>query len=112
MIAPCPDFPIPLSTHFPFTSPGLTMSLRISSGFDAGAIDVVNATSASAIDLNIRKDSHADITQWFYFRLQGARDQACTIRFLNAGKSAYPDGWRDYNAMASYDRVEWFRVPT
>jgi murein tripeptide amidase MpaA len=88
------------------------MSIKISSQFDAGAIDVVSATSAGAIDLNIRKDSHADITQWFYFRLQGAQGQPCTIRFLNAGKSAYPDGWQDYQAMASYDRVEWFRVPT
>jgi murein tripeptide amidase MpaA len=88
------------------------MSIKISSQFDAGAIDIVNATSANAIDLNIRKDSHADITQWFYFRLQGAQAQPCTIRLLNAGKSAYPKGWEDYNAMASYDRINWFRVPT
>ncbi|MFC3459690.1 M14 family metallopeptidase [Massilia haematophila] len=88
------------------------MSIKISSQFDAGAIEVVNATSANAIDLNIRKDSHADITQWFYFRLQGAQGQACTIRFLNAGQAAYSKGWEDYNAMASYDRVNWFRVPT
>ncbi|MDL2358375.1 MAG: M14-type cytosolic carboxypeptidase [Pseudomonadota bacterium] len=88
------------------------MSIKISSQFDAGAIDIVSATSAGAIELNIRKDTHAAITQWFYFRLQGARDEACSIRFLNAGSSAYPDGWIDYQAMASYDRVEWFRVPT
>jgi len=88
------------------------MSIKISSQFDAGAIDVVNATSANAIDLNIRKDSHADIIQWFYFRLQGAQGEACTIRFLNAGQAAYPAGWEDYQAMASYDRVNWFRVPT
>ncbi|MDB5916498.1 MAG: hypothetical protein JWR40_732 [Massilia sp.] len=88
------------------------MSIKISSQFDAGAIDVVSATSAANIALNIRKDSHADITQWFYFRLQGGRDEECSIRFLNAGDSAYPDGWKDYQAMASYDRVEWFRVPT
>jgi murein tripeptide amidase MpaA len=88
------------------------MSIKISSQFDAGAIDIVNATSANAIDLNIRKDSHADIIQWFYFRLQGAQAQPCTIRLLNAGQSAYPKGWEDYNAMASYDRINWFRVPT
>jgi murein tripeptide amidase MpaA len=88
------------------------MSIKISSQFDAGAIEIVNATSANAIDLNIRKDSHADITQWFYFRLQDAQGQACTIRLLNAGQAAYPKGWEDYNAMASYDRINWFRVPT
>jgi len=88
------------------------MSIKISSQFDAGAIEVVNATNANAIDLNIRKDSHADIIQWFYFRLQGAQGQACTIRFLNAGQAAYPAGWEGYQAMASYDRINWFRVPT
>jgi murein tripeptide amidase MpaA len=88
------------------------MSIKISSHFDAGAIEVVSAKSANAIDLNIRKDSHADIIQWFYFRLQGARGEPCTIRLLNAGKAAYPKGWEGYQAMASYDRVNWFRVPT
>ncbi|MFP5390093.1 MAG: M14-type cytosolic carboxypeptidase [Gammaproteobacteria bacterium] len=88
------------------------MSIKISSQFDAGAIEIVSATRADAIDLNIRKDSHADIIQWFYFRLQGAQGQACTLRLLNAGQSAYPAGWEGYQAMASYDRVSWFRVPT
>lgn len=88
------------------------MSIKISSQFDAGAIEVIRATSANAIDLHIRKDSHADITQWFYFRLQGAHGEPCTIRLLNAGQSAYPKGWEGYQAMASYDRVNWFRVPT
>ena len=88
------------------------MSIKISSQFDAGAIEVVNAKSANAIDLNIRKDSHADIIQWFYFRLQGAQGEPCTIRFLNAAQAAYPAGWEDYQAMASYDRINWFRVPT
>jgi len=88
------------------------MSIKISSQFDAGAIEFVSATSVGDIDLNIRKDSHADITQWFYFRVQGARDMPLTIRFLNAGCAAYPDGWKDYQAVASYDRDTWFRVPT
>ena len=88
------------------------MSIKISSQFDAGAIEIVNATSANAIDLNIRKDSHADIIQWFYFRLQGAQGEACSIRLLNAGNAAYTAGWEGYQAMASYDRVNWFRVPT
>ena len=88
------------------------MSIKISCQFDAGAIELVSATSAAAIDLKIRKDSAADIRQWFYFRLQGAQGQACQMRMLNAGQSAYPDGWVDYQAMASYDRVSWFRVPT
>jgi murein tripeptide amidase MpaA len=91
---------------------GTLMTIKISQQFDAGAIEVLRADDAQSIELNIRKDSHADITQWFYFRLQGAQGEACTIRFMNAGKSAYPDGWKDYQAVASYDRETWFRVPT
>lgn len=91
------------------------MTIRISSGFDAGAIDIVDIArteTARQIDLRLRKDSHADIAQWFYFRLQGARGERCDMRFLNAGEATYPDGWKDYNAVASYDRENWFRVPT
>ena len=85
--------------------------MRISSNFDSGAIEVVSAASAGDIQLNIRRDSHADFAQWFHFRLQGAHGQACVMRFLNAGACAFPRGWEGYNVVASYDRVNWFRVP-
>ena len=88
------------------------MSLKISARFDGGAIEVVQAVDPQQIALRIRKDSHADFLQWFYFRLQGAGKTACNIRFINAGVSSYPDGWKGYQAVASYDRVYWFRVPT
>lgn len=88
------------------------MPIKISSHFDAGAIEVVNADKPQHIQLNLRKDSHADFMQWFHFRLQGARDQACTIQILNAGEATYTGGWEDYRAVASYDREEWFRVDT
>ena len=39
------------------------MPIKISHQFDAGAIDVIRADDPSAIDLHIRKDSHADITR-------------------------------------------------
>ena len=90
----------------------LNMPIKISQQFDAGAVEVLRADTPQAIDLNIRKDSHADISQWFYFRLQGARGEQCIMRFLNAGQATYPAGWEDYQAVASYDRVNWFRVPT
>jgi murein tripeptide amidase MpaA len=88
------------------------MTIKISQQFDAGSIDVIRADSPQHIDLNIRKDSNSDFLQWFYFRLQGARDELCTIRFLNAAQAAFPDGWNNYHAVASYDRENWFRVPT
>ena len=88
------------------------MPIKISHQFDAGAIEVVQTNDPQQIDLRLRKDSHADITQWFYFRLQGARGTACSLRFLNAGEATYSGGWENYAAVASYDRESWFRVPT
>jgi murein tripeptide amidase MpaA len=88
------------------------MPIKISHQFDAGAIEVKRADNPQAIELNLRKDSHADVRQWFYFRLQGARGEPCTMRFLNAGQATFPAGWENYQAVASYDRVNWFRVPT
>ncbi len=88
------------------------MTIQISSQFDAGAIEVVRADNPACIELNLRKDSHADFLQWFYFRMQGALGQACALRFMNAGQATFPDGWRHYQAVASYDRQSWFRVPT
>jgi murein tripeptide amidase MpaA len=91
------------------------MKPAISSTFDSGAIEVVSSTSNEAsadFDLRVRRDSHADFTQWFHFRLSGARGTACTLRFTNAGACTYPEGWKNYHAVASYDRARWFRVPT
>ncbi len=88
------------------------MSIKISHNFDAGAIEILRAEQPQQIELAIRKDSHADFAQWFYFRLQGARDQACKLRVMNASKSAYPGGWADYRVAASYDNQTWFRVDT
>jgi murein tripeptide amidase MpaA len=89
------------------------MTIKISDQFDAGAIEVVRAEAPLAIELNLRPDSHAgDIRQWFYFRLQGARGETCSLRILNAGQAAFAAGWENYQALASYDREHWFRVPT
>lgn len=86
--------------------------MKISSHFDAGSIEVVQFEDFSDIQLKIRQDNAASFAQWFYFRLHGAAYQPCTLRFLNASACAYPEGWQDYQAMASYDRINWFRVPT
>lgn len=86
--------------------------IKISSAFDAGAIEVVAAQRCDDICVNVRADSHAEFRQWFYFRLQGAAGRPCRVRFANAGQCTYVDGWRDYRAVASYDRRAWMRVPT
>jgi len=87
-------------------------TLRISSTFDAGAIDVLRCADPADIAVNLRADSHADFRQWFYFRLQGAGGRPVRIRFENAVRATYVEGWRGYQAVASYDRESWFRVPT
>jgi murein tripeptide amidase MpaA len=88
------------------------MSISITSQFDAGAIDVVSADDPAALRLRVRPDSHADFAQWFYFRVSGVRDEPLTMTFENAADCAFADGWREYRAVASYDRINWFRVPT
>ncbi|GHD72185.1 M14-type cytosolic carboxypeptidase [Vogesella fluminis] len=86
--------------------------MKISSNFDAGSIEVIALNNFEDIQLRIRKDNASDFAQWFYFRLQGAAYEPCKLRLLNIKETAYPKGWEDYQAVASYDRVNWFRVPT
>lgn len=86
--------------------------IRISSGFDSGNIEVLDLSSPHDIQLSIRKDNQSDFFQWFHFRVQGAATEELTMRLVNAGQAAYVDGWPDYRAVASYDRQNWFRVPT
>ncbi|MDF2529740.1 MAG: carboxypeptidase [Gammaproteobacteria bacterium] len=86
--------------------------MKVSSQFDGGNIEVVEIKGPRHIHLKIRNDSLADFKQWFYFRLQGAENQACCIQIINAKDTSYQAGWEGYQAVASYDREEWFRVPT
>ena len=64
-------------------------------------------STATASDLEIVKDHQSDFYQWFYFRVAGARGATITCRILNAGGSAYPDGWPGYMARVSHDRETW-----
>lgn len=86
--------------------------MKISAGFDSGNIVCVSSENAKDIRLEIRRDNQSHFYQWFHFRLAGGLDQACTMRIVNAGSAAYPPGYQNYQAVASYDRENWFRVPT
>ncbi len=86
--------------------------INISSKFDGGNIDVIAADDVQNIQLKIENDTKSEFLQWFYFRLQGAEGQECKLEILNAGESAYPEGWENYQARISYDRVNWFVAPT
>ncbi len=94
--------------------------ITVSASFDSGAIEVIESEESEPgtvhLKLAIRQDSTIDpactFRQWFHFRLQGARARTCRIDFMNAGACTYPRGWTDYRVVASYDRIDWFRVPT
>jgi murein tripeptide amidase MpaA len=86
--------------------------MHISAPTDSGNIDVIDASDPANIRLAIRKDSHADYFQWFYFRALGGREVDCALVVENAGAASYTRGWDGYRAVASYDRQTWFRVPT
>lgn len=86
--------------------------ISINQAFDAGNIDVIDAANHQSIQLKIRADTQADFFQWFYFRVTGARDTPLSMSILNADEAAYVGGWEGYQALASYDQQEWFRVPT
>jgi hypothetical protein len=90
-------------------SPGAFMTITISSAFDAGNIRVVEERG-DTIDLEIVKDHMSDFHQWFHFRLAGAGGREVTLRIVNCGSSAYPDGWPDYKACVSLDREDWTRI--
>ena len=81
----------------PLTESHYMPSLAISSTFDGGNITCIAADSPDNIRLKILKDNGSDFYQWFYFRLTGARRQACKLHITNAGKSAYIKGWEGYN---------------
>ncbi len=87
-------------------------SLHISTAFDSGAIEVLNLADPADIQLNIRRDNASEFAQWFHFCLHGGAGLALTLKFLNAGRSAYPKGWEGYRVVASYDRLNWFRINT
>jgi murein tripeptide amidase MpaA len=92
--------------------------MHIHSTFDSGAIEVVSATDPNAIQLRLQEDPPTDtpdgvkrFAQWFHFRVDGVRDVPLRLS-LDTRRSSYPDGWKDYRVVASYDRETWFRVDT
>ena len=86
--------------------------MQISSNFDSGNIEVISTESPSNIQLAIKKDHQSEFYQWFHFKLHNTEHSEHVMHLTNAGKSAYVEGWKDYQAVASYDRQHWFRVPT
>lgn len=86
--------------------------LKISSDFDNGNINCLDASDPGDIQLEIKPDGKADFYQWFYYRVDGGAAQKLSMTIANAHGASYLGGWKDYRAVASYDGEEWFRVDT
>ena len=86
--------------------------MRITANFDAGNIEVISLEDKKNIQLAIRPDEGSEFFQWFNFRLEGQINEQYVLNIINAGQSAFPAGWENYQAVASYDREYWFRLPT
>ncbi|BDM64166.1 hypothetical protein NFHSH190041_16180 [Shewanella sp. NFH-SH190041] len=86
--------------------------MRISANFDAGNIQVISLDDKDNIQLAIRPDEGGEFFQWFNFRFEGQAGSIYRLNITNAGESSYTKGWENYQAVASYDRQSWFRLPT
>lgn len=88
-------------------------SIKISTDFDSGNIQVLDAHDAYQLLLAIKPDTRSPHFQWFHFKAEGMHvGHTHTLRLSNASKSSYPHAWSGYNAVASYDHINWFRVPS
>lgn len=85
--------------------------MKIHSTFDGGNIEFISQQDG-VFQLKICKDSQANYFQWFYFAVSEQAGKACQFQIINAGEATYPTGWQDYQAVMSYDRKHWQRVPT
>lgn len=86
--------------------------MRISANFDGGNIQVVSLDDHNDIQLAIRPDEGGEFYQWFNFRMEGDVGNHFRLNIINAAAASYPKGWDEYQAVGSYDRQNWFRLPT
>ena len=86
--------------------------MKVSSNFDSGNIEVIEATSPDNIRLNIKVDAGGEFFQWFHFRIAGVKGEELVIFIENANDASYTKGWEGYRACVSYDRETWFRTET
>lgn len=87
--------------------------MQISSNFDSGNIEVIDASNPQQVLLAIRADLNSGHFQWFHFHVDGLQPgQPYGFSLSNAGQSSYPHAWAGYHAVASYDQRNWFRVPS
>lgn len=87
------------------------MSIKVNTNFDAGNINCEAINDPTNLRFTIPNDTNSEFAQWFYFQLTGIQGQELTLHLEQLDKTAYPQGWLDYNVCASYDNETWFRIP-
>jgi murein tripeptide amidase MpaA len=84
--------------------------LLINDQFDAGNI-VVQSIVGDTAQLELRVEPGADaalgFSQWFYFRVSGAKGRTILLNINNCGASFVARGWINYRARFSDDRMTW-----
>ena len=88
-------------------------ALHISSDFDSGNIQVLDASNPLQVKLAIKPDTKSPHFQWFHFKAEGLKPgHTHHFQLSNASQSSYNKAWDGYQAVASYDQENWFRVPS
>lgn len=77
--------------------------MNITSDFDGGNIQVVDAGDPNNIRLRIETDNASDFYQWFYFRIDGANHIPLSINIENAGGASFAAGFATLRTCISYD---------
>ncbi|CAM3496614.1 M14-type cytosolic carboxypeptidase [Paraphotobacterium marinum] len=86
--------------------------MLIDDNFDSGNIKVISQTDRNNIQLEIKKDNMSDFFQWFHFKVELKQLEALSFSINNLETSAYPLGWENYNVVATYDKKDYFRIPS
>lgn len=88
-------------------------SFHISSDFDSGNIQVLDTSNPLQVKLAIKPDTKSPHFQWFHFKVDGLTPgHTHHFQLSNASQSSYNKAWDGYQAVASYDQENWFRVPS
>ena len=85
--------------------------IRITSSFDGGNI-VVESIEGGRATLTLARDRESEFNQWFAFRISCPANAELELKIVGLDRSAYPQGWPDYRACVSEDRVTWNRANT
>ena len=82
--------------------------MHIDSNFDSGNIEIVELGPGNRADLRIKKDVGDEHMQWFHFRVDGMRDEPCTLRIIN---DMYNIPSRGGHSSIDRSLVALFRLP-